>query len=330
MHGCRECDWDACEECTDKAESGIVKSAAIRDVAERCRKLLENAEDISSEETTRTDVSYLRVISEMNSNASAAHVDEVASHLLQYDRKTIRDLASMLRTPGGITVHQFKNVILPALHTACVGKVEFIDSKKGHRNKKAKVASQDGRPMRKPEERTGFCMELVRAMILDVDGSPRKSDTHKRSLSEEIAANESEDGEEASGESDSESRQIVNEREIGFFAEASELLRRLQQVLSLYENVRIGSVVSKKRHNGDLQSLTKPIELHLRPSALYEKNLGVPERLILHSEPLVALDDIKRHAVRCCGMVDVSYREYCRRYVKESVKFRFFAELQWI
>ena len=31
MHGCRECDWDACEDCTDKAEAGIVKWKYIKE-----------------------------------------------------------------------------------------------------------------------------------------------------------------------------------------------------------------------------------------------------------------------------------------------------------
>lgn len=320
MHGCRECDWDACEECTDKAESGVVKCAAIRELASECRKLLTTTSPKSevSKKVTLTDAKYLQVIAELGSNATWKNVENVAGRLLQYDRKAIRDLAIMLRTPGAISVHQFQKLILPALHTACVGREECREAGSGHRNKKAKVASEgfsesESRKFRNPEERTGFCMELVRAMILDIDETPRKRESLKLFLSETNSANESEDGDDGSGSSESEHRQIVNEREIAFFAEASELLRRLQQVLSLYENVSVSTVGVKKGANGDMQSLTKPIEVHLQPCTLEESNPHVPKKLVLHAEPLVALDDIKRHALRCCGMIDSSYKEYCRR-----------------
>src|SRR3569832_2327587 len=48
MHGCRECDWDACESCTDKSQSGIVKCGAIKDLAVMSRRLL--TEDLSSDD----------------------------------------------------------------------------------------------------------------------------------------------------------------------------------------------------------------------------------------------------------------------------------------
>lgn len=322
MFGCRECDWDACEDCTDKAESGLVKCAAIREIATDCRKLLsDTADGQGTENSLEADSEYLKVISEMGTRPAWKDVENVSVRLLRYDRKAIRDLALMLRTPGAITIHQFQNLILPALHVACVGREECKEPGGGHKNKKARVASQgynegEGRnTSRNPEERTGFCMELVRAMILDVDETPRRADSVKTNGSETNSGNESEDGDEGSGESENEQRQIVNEREIAFFAEASELLRRLQQVLSLYENVNVSTVVVGKKTSasGDLQALTKPIELHLQPSSFGEECSFVPSKLVLHSEPLVALDDIKRHILRCCGTIDPNYKDYCRR-----------------
>lgn len=322
MHGCRECDWDACEDCTDKAESGLVKCNAIREIACDCRKLLtaESSTDEKHESSADSETKYLRVISDLNKKSAWKDVENVSVRLLRYDRKAIRDLALMLRTPGAITIHQFQNLILPALHVACVGRDDCKEIGAGHKSKKARVAAQEyekaeSRKARKPEERTGFCMELVRAMILDVDETPRKRDSIKMTGSEPNSGNESEDGEEGSGESENEQRQVVNEREIAFFAEASELLRRLQQVLSLYENVNVSAVSGNKKTaaSGDMQSLTKSIELHLRPSTFDEANSLVPSKLVLHSEPLVALEDIKRHILRCCGTIDPPYEAYCRR-----------------
>ena len=322
MHGCRECDWDACEECTDKAESGIVKCSAIREIACSCRDLLTaNVKEEPSELTSEKQSTYLKVISEIGNKSAWNDVENVSVRLLQYDRRAIRDLAQMLRTPGAITIHQFQNLILPALHVACVGREDRKESGGGHKNKKAKVASQEysgeAKDIRNPEERTGFNMELVRAMILEVDETPRKRESVKLPGSETNSVNESEDGDEGSGESETEQRQIVNEREIAFFAEASELLRRLQQVLSLYENVHVSSITWTKRSgaNADMQSLTKPIEIHLRPSSFVDATSYAPSKLVLNSEPLVAFDDIKRHVLRCCGTMDSSYKDFCRRYV---------------
>ena len=45
MHGCRECDWDACETCTDKLEGGTVKWGHILELAVACRKVLDDTEE---------------------------------------------------------------------------------------------------------------------------------------------------------------------------------------------------------------------------------------------------------------------------------------------
>jgi hypothetical protein len=321
MHGCRECDWDACEECTDKAESGLVKCAAIREIANDCRKILEtDSGSNASGKPPEDGKKYLSVIAEIGQQAEWTDVENISVRLLRQDHKAIRDLAQMLRIPGRITIHQFQNLILPALHVACVGREEYGPSAGGgHRSKKARVASQsfekeDRRNAWKPEERTGFCMELVRAMILDVDETPRSAVVAKLAESENSEEQESE-GDDGGTESDNEKRQVVNEREIKFFAEASELLRRLQQVLSLYENVSISRVIGSKKASspGDLQSLTKPIELHLAPSTFRETSPSALAKLVVHAEPLVAVEDLKRHILRCCSTVDPPYKAYCRR-----------------
>ena len=51
MHGCRECDWDACEECTDKAESGLVKCTAIRALSSDCLRFL--SDHVSTDEMNK-------------------------------------------------------------------------------------------------------------------------------------------------------------------------------------------------------------------------------------------------------------------------------------
>ena len=42
MHGCHECDWDACESCMDQNEGGTVKWGCILELAMSCHRLLED------------------------------------------------------------------------------------------------------------------------------------------------------------------------------------------------------------------------------------------------------------------------------------------------
>jgi hypothetical protein len=319
MHGCRECDWDGCEDCTDKAESGLVKCAAIREVSSDCRKLLEGGVKTGEDDERSIDVA-----SKLSSQESVSEMESMSMRLLQQDVEAIRDLARMLRTPGRLSIHQFLTLVLPALHAACVtrspecGDVTLAGS--GHRNKKAKVVGSHNGDLDEScsqsaeHHRLSFCRELVRAMILEFEEVPPARANGEDTLRESSAMSdhESDGGEDGDDDGQHDESPTISEREISFFAESSELLRRLQQVLSLYERVTIGPTLYEKKSppGGDLHALTKPLEIHLKPSS-FEETSPSPFSLVVHAEPLIPVADLQLHVLRCCSSLDPSYASFC-------------------
>jgi hypothetical protein len=320
MYGCRECDWDGCEDCTDKAESGLVKCAAIREVSSDCRKLLEGEVKTGEDDERSIDVAR-----KLSSQESVSEMESLAMRLLQQDVEAIRDLARMLRSPGRLTIHQFMTLVLPALHAACVARSPdsggaILVAGSGHRNKKAKVVGihnadlDESYSQTAEHHRLSFCRELVRAMILEFEEIPpgRANGEETSRDSSAISDHESDGGEDGDDDGQHDESPTVSEREVAFFAESSELLRRLQQVLSLYERVTIGPTLYEKKSppGGDLHALTKPLEIHLKPSS-FEETLLSPLCLVVHAEPLISVADLQLHVLRCCSSLDPNYASFC-------------------
>jgi len=318
MHGCRECDWDACEDCTDLAESGLLKCAAIRELSLECRKCLapESGADCFDE---ALDIST--VISDLSQAADKTDVDALALGLLEHDRSAVEELARMMRTPGQITVHQFMDTILPSLHGACIGRnMENSSAQGGHRSKKAKVgvffSDEEGMRSFSPARRFQFCKELVDLLIFE----------HGEKISKLATTSDEDSGEtlDEAGEGESESALMVfndsesntnSGKEIALYAESSELLRRLQQVLSLHERVpAMGVPLKKKSSSGsDLQALTAPIEVELLPSSFSEPVPCARNQLSLKVEPLLPLSELELHVLRGCVPLHLRYLSFCQR-----------------
>jgi hypothetical protein len=320
MYGCRECDWDACENCTDRAESGVVKCNAIRELTSECRQLL-TVEDLPDE----TESPDFKVIAKLSGNDNSAELNSLSIRLLERDVSAVEELASMLTSPGRVTMHQFLTVILPALHASLTGRSPGNDSSQvlragsGRRSKKARVvggrrSDNDDAAMDCTEDRVAFCKDIVRVMFLkpSVEGVLAKEETKP----EMQDPTDHEDPEVLDDVETRGSRSIDLDVSIG----TSELLRRLQQILSFYENVAVVSS-SPDRKDGapagsqgaDLQALTKPIEIHLYPSAFGESEATSDPRLVVHAEPLVQIADFELHVLRTCKLNHASYAEFCRR-----------------
>ena len=322
MHGCRECDWDACEDCTDLTESGLLKCSAIRELALECKKLLT---DDSSEEKVGIDIS--RTIAALSQN-SDLNIEAVALALTKHDHNAVEELARLLRTPGLVTIHQFSETILPAIHGACLGRsIENASVKGGHKSKKAKVGMffGDGEDVGlfSSMKRSQFCKEMVNMLILEHGEKESKI----ASVEKPQDAGSDERDEEGGGESEllvaSSLGPAVSGREISFYAESSELLRRLQQVLALHERVSVvNNPPRRKPSNGssggtgaDLQVLTSPLELELLPSSFGEPVPCARNRLLLQAEPLLPLAELELHVLRGCIPLDPGYMAFCQRYV---------------
>ena len=115
MHGCRECDWDACEACTDQVEGGIVKWETIIELAVSCRKLLEETNDDSDD---RMNVD--KVYDGWSKAPVTPDFSDLVLRLRLRDDSALPDLASKMATSDQMTNHEFVSFVLPALHAALV------------------------------------------------------------------------------------------------------------------------------------------------------------------------------------------------------------------
>jgi hypothetical protein len=125
----------------------------------------------------------------------------------------------------------------------------------------------------------------------------------------------------ANHEAEEVDRQPGAYREISYAASSSEILRRLHQVLSLYENVQILSSAEKifgsngSGKGDDLQPLNKPVEIQFSPSTFNEsKGVEPKTRSIVHAEPLIQFPDLNLHVLGTYRPNDPFYSSYCNRY----------------
>ena len=101
-----------------------------------------------------------------------------------------------------------------------------------------------------------------------------------------------------------------------------ELIRRLHQVLSLYETISLVKTMPRKKQrpsqdaNGsDLQILTQPIELTLSPAAFCNgANIDNPLRqLTILVEPLTSIFDLEKLVLCIFKIVHPFYVAFCQR-----------------
>lgn len=290
MHGCRECDWDLCEDCNP---SGLlVKCSEVRELATECQRIL--SDDGSTGDALENDefdyASVLERLALVDTN-STKELNELSLRLLRRDVWAAKDLGDRLSDPGQITFHQFLSVILPAIHSSLVGRPNGGDGAV-HRNKKAKViGASDSSALDSLDARIAFCSESLKNMVEEKKIAP--SDAAQAATGHEDPDNAKED-DEGTGRVD-----------ITYCAGASEILRRLHQILSFYEGVKVFSSSSEKAARSGsslagkaahLPTLTKPIELHLQPSNLHELEAVSPKsHAVIHAEPLVPFMDLQLH-----------------------------------
>lgn len=282
MHGCRECDWDACENCMDQAESGLVKCETIRALVTECRGHLVQPEEADEMDTEDQDV-----------------LQGLCLRLLRQETEAAVELASMLNEPGKITFHQFLGTILPAMYSACV----FVPCKTAsHRSKKARMlgaSAEQDITVDDHDRRQIFCDAVVRNLIGVVKDS-KPASIAKSGDSSEI---------DASGE-------VSEEYE---FKGTSELVRRLHQIVSLYEEVPVFRASFEKSNgssgSNELQSLKRSVALTLSPS-LFEEHAGSScSDIRLSAEPLLEMKDLERQVLRGATLSSPAYHSYCTRYV---------------
>eukprot|EP00934_Nitzschia_sp_Nitz4_P003384 Nitzschia sp. Nitz4//scaffold92_size79448//25933//35941//NITZ4_005388-RA/size79448-processed-gene-0.72-mRNA-1//-1//CDS//3329560177//3374//frame0 len=305
MFGCRECDWDACETCTDKGEGGVAKWEYVRETAQTCMSIFAQSQLVPNE---------MQVVTSNNSLIfpdNSVEVNNLSCRILQRDISCIEDLSKMLSRHGALTMHQFLGVLLPALHFALVEKelknAEFDNAvlSTRRRSKRPRVLSSPREENRSQSstERVAFARELSRILVTG----------NSESLEAEVDSSRAGERRQDDGTG---SATMIN----------SDFLRRLHQILALYESVPVVSSFKRKsRSNGtpsndDLHALTKPITLKLVPVS--GQKLQAPatkaQELQVKADPIVSIGDLAMHVLRSQCTFEQRYVTFCHRLANEG------------
>ena len=322
MFGCRSCDWDKCEHCCDKVEGGIVKWKFVRELASKCQELLGKSTIPADDDTKEEDKIWgTRMVEGLKSMDNASDVNTLSIRLLQRDLDSIQGLAFMLRNKGRVTMHQFLNIILPALHSTLMGKkISSERTNIGRRTKKPRVAGMvsgdfEERMETNEEERFEFAKEILKS--LDDDKSPDHNNNSPMCSQDEDHDNE--DMQDGDGDYDGSDDGYEEHDEIKIgqkdekvrAKQLPELLRRLQKVLSLHEDLSTIKVAQKEGGVSSLRSLKKPIKIRLTQQ---QRDRDVT----ILVEPLVSVDDLSRQILKTASTTLSEYVNFCRKLVEDS------------
>jgi len=333
MHGCRKCDWDACEACTDKVEGGIMKWKFVRELSSRCQQLLSRDTILQEDSNTREEyrIWTTKMIEGLKQLDKTSDVNTLSIRLLQQDPDAIRGLADMLEEKGRITMHQFLMIILPALHSTLMGKSLSNDqSDSGRRTKKPRVAGIESRANggsvdTRDVERLEFAQEILKTLVnnsshvLDLADSLEEDQTDD--FIQDVDGNVANDfGFRIHSEPKTKKNETLSGKNL------PELLRRLHQVLALHEDVSTLSVLHYGHNNdispGNLRSLKEPIKLrlrHIKSIATERQTMDQDSQHIsIFCEPLVSIKDLSRQILKIASKTHPDYGEFCRKLVNES------------
>jgi hypothetical protein len=329
MHGCRECDWDACESCTDKAEGGLVKWGHIRNLAVEAGGMV----DDEGEDT--------------NDEGEQAELGMVCRAILERDVRAVELLRGMLDVPGRVTLFEFASCVLPSLYFAMVGErngmrrndVNLSRMKPTRRRCKKPRVGLRRRGKSSVVKRLGneggylmdwsvFMAASVKALILKRDErvsnnalNRKDSDDVEESEVEPIAEMQMEGHDDADSDDNTEERNPNTKDKSAI----PEVLRRLHTILAFYERVIVSqhnARNSEVKNGGELQSLLLPFEIEFQKSnhkastadILRQSESGTDlTGSVVHVEPLMPIAELQRHILRTCRIPIPSYTRYCHR-----------------
>jgi len=332
MYGCRECDWDACENCTDKVEGGIVKWKYVSELSTRCQDLIAQNTAVSDTDLKEDGIWSRGMMTNLKFMDNASEINTLSIRLLQRDPDSIQGLARLLKEKGRITMHQFLMVILPALHSTLMGKFPVGELNAGRRTKKPRVASMRSRENEirietNDEERLDFAKEILKLLVHDCAPQSESMDFQEDNDIDHDITEESR--EYMANEEDYDERnenKATQKKGRGVAKQLPEILRRLHQVLALHEEVKsLNEDKCSDRDGvspGDLRSLKQPIKVRLtqqevKGSKQQEKH-HYKSNTTIFCEPLVSVDDLSRQILKTASKTDPEYVVFCRKLACES------------
>ena len=297
MHGCRECDWDACDDCTNQAEGGIVKWGYIMDLALSCRKLLdgEGGGAASADSWNDDGIKSHPDIDGVPRGCTYPDFGKLARRLRERDETALSELAAIMESSGGMTNHEFVIFILPALHASLTDVFNAST------------------------EKDQFCRKALEAFTSSIKSSEStealgEDDSHM-SIEEVPSQEEDESIVDSYGQDRIAPPGIVNDV-------SSDFLRRLQGILAFSENIRVLHGLEKMKdidsgspNENSLQALTCPIEIEMSPSCPSETADSSKGRacLTVLVEPLLPKEELQLHVLRAGRIMDPPYLFFCRR-----------------
>jgi hypothetical protein len=320
MYGCRECDWDACENCTDKGEGGYVKWKFVKNLAQVC---LEMVPSRSVEDASGLD-----------------ELHRIVDSMKRRDPLAIRALGQLLDIPGKITLHEFTTLVLPALHFSLVSnferdecemsKVESFGT--GHRKKKLRISSlrshsrgasfytQDKFTRCTNSESDPFICALMMLLFSSDNNDPSLHSGSVSVLESSVNEYKEEQSEVNTLGRDAYAKKPLLKRS----KYVPPLLHMLHASLAFHECL----TVTRHTHlesEGELQSLLCTIEVELIPSqdcvrAVLPTDAGTKrvsccqlERNTVCAELLLPILELQQQIIRSCGIWVPSYLKYCRK-----------------
>ncbi|KAI2505138.1 negative regulation of histone ubiquitination [Fragilaria crotonensis] len=292
MHGCRECDWDACEDCIDVREGGIVKWKYVQLISREC------ALAIDFQKCDNIDSSKAQL------SAKDWSLQTTSARIKALDVDVLQDLAAQLASAGALTMFEFSNHILPVLVEALCGDSSVVSTP---------PVSQYDPPMkkRKPQFRTNssnrpcFIDKFITTLIVQP--------VVKR-FEVEVSDNERKQGDQFVPRGDRNvDPNAATEGEIPtrIKQHTPEILRRLHVLLSFFEKLPRSKVIltGTKETSDDLRSLTKPWTIEV---------IQYDQPFVVNCEPLMQLSCLKDHLLRSAACRDASFVSYCQRLAEDK------------
>lgn len=298
MHGCRECDWDACFGCTDK-KVGYIKHNHVKQLSKSCRAIF--CKQTGSDQIGHQNISVDECLGKLSCLNNSADVRNLSICLQQRENSAIRKLSKVLQEPGQITMHQFSKLILPSLHASLLGNASECERHthrggSGHRNKKARIVGECGKVEADVVKclLSTSCKDLIR-QASDAGGEELTVGT--AAVGNVPASNQKSEG------------------------ASPDVVRRIHKVLSFYEMVSTTTASTAWKNAGSvargaLKSLTQPMVIQLWPSSFENQANNVSPSsipLTVKAEPLISIDDIELHVLRTCKFTSPGYTSFCER-----------------
>lgn len=290
MHGCRECDWDACEDCIDLREGGIVKWKHVGLIAGECMRLLAEVHKRDPCDMVKAEVS-----------AKDWSLQMMGARIKALDKDALSELSVQISCPGTLTMFEFSNYILPVLHESFCGVLVNEQSSRNapYVSPKKKPRSQSPQTSNGVVERLEFISNLANTLILQpVSRSLNNSKSHR-------------DFEQSSKQAGINMDESMATKRCKHPKHATrhapELLRRLHGVLSFFENFPLDILAGTAGTSDDLHSLSKPWAIEV---------LQFEKPFVVHCEPLMQLSCLQDHLLRSTACSNPRFVAYCQRYVK--------------